>query len=324
MKKNFTLFLSFIALIFITFSSSCDKIENPLKPVFGDLDTSLYPGPGIYEFPEFDEEYPSQVENILVEDYTGHRCGNCPDAAIVAHDLKEANPGRVFVASIHAAPGDGFQYVSVEGDSEYPKYSHEFRTVEGDAYVADIDGFFGNPMGMVNRMYDEDFNTNWKTKSVWAAAVQEIITENEPLKMNLQVKTKFYTETRGLFVHVKSETYQDIDASYSLVVMLLQDNYKDWQKDYNLPPDIQDIEFYHHKDVFLRTINGSYGSQLFAEVSSQGEVFENHFSIEVDESIELEGSGPNETSGLSVVAYIMDNSNYEIIQVVEQHVVINY
>lgn len=321
MKRSIKILLIFPVLLFILYSSSCDKIDNPIKPIYGDIDTSLYPGPGFYIFPQFDENFPSVVENILIEDYTGHTCGNCPSAAVLAHDLKEANSGRVFVTSVHASPGSTFQDVTVPGDEDYPKYSHDFRTIDGNTYVIDIDGFIGNPEGMINRKLD-DTDANWKFTPFWTAAVDEIINSTDPLEMNLQVKYNYYTETRGLFVHVQSKTLELMDGRYNLIVFLNQDEFISWQKDYSLP--VQDIEYYHHKDVFLGTINGSYGVQLFDGLSVVDEIFENHFSFEIPESINVSGSNAGDDTGLNVVAYLMNRDSYELVQVVDLDILITY
>ena len=49
-----------LAIMVATILNSCDKVEGPVKEV-------LPP--------------PSGNRKVLVEDYTGHRCGNCPRAA---------------------------------------------------------------------------------------------------------------------------------------------------------------------------------------------------------------------------------------------------
>lgn len=325
MKRVISILYSVVVLFFVIFNSACDKIDNPVRPIYGDLDTSLYPGPGFYVFPEYDQNFPSDVENILIEDYTGHRCGNCPEAAIIAHDLKEANPGRVFVASVHASPGSGFQEVSVPGDAEYPEYSHDFRTDAGNDYVEDINGFIGNPQGMVNRKLSEIDNDNWEFKAAWPTVVNEIITANSPLQMNLQVKTNYYTETRGLFIHVQSKTLSDIDGRYTMVVSLIQDELIAWQKDYSLPVAEQNVEDYHHKDILLGSINGSYGTELFDGSSSAGEVFENDYSYQIPENIEYNTNAvAGEECGLSIIAYLMNRDTYEIIQVTEVPVYVTY
>lgn len=325
MKRVISISYSITILLFIVFNSACDKIDNPVRPIYGDLDTSLYPGPGFYIYPEFDLNYPSDVENVLIEDYTGHTCGNCPGAAIIAHDLKDANPGRVFVTAVHASPTDGFQEVNLPDDPDYPKYSHDFRTEAGNDYVDDINGFIGNPQGMVNRKLSDSDNDNWEFAPAWGTAVEAIISANNPLQMNIQVKTNYYTETRGLFVHVQSKTLANMSGRYNMVVFLIQDELITWQKDYSFPPAQQDVADYHHKDILLGTINGSYGTELFDGSSTIGEVFENHYSYQVPADVIYNANAvAGEECGLSIIAYLMNRDTYEIIQVTEIPIYVTY
>jgi len=41
------------------------------------------------------------LKNVLIEDISGVKCNICPNAALVAHNLKEENPGRVVVITEH-------------------------------------------------------------------------------------------------------------------------------------------------------------------------------------------------------------------------------
>ena len=317
MIKNLFLLIVLIA----AFNVGCDKIENPVIKKENTINTDLYPGEGDYVIPPFGD-YPSHTQNVLIEDFTGHRCGNCPTAAEIAHELKEQYQGQVCVASIHSAkPPYFFQSVSEEGDPEYPAYSHYFRTEAGDQYPLDIAGFIGNPVGMINRDID-DAGQIWQFHPTWSEKVDEILSANEPLLMNVQVNTNYYTETRGLFVHVKSETLKTMEGRYNMVIYLLQDEVIDWQTDYTATPS--DIEDYHHKDVLLDNINGPYGDQLFASTSVFGETFQNHYTYEIPEEIEVEGSEPNNDTGLSLIVYLMNRDTYEIIQVIELGVTITY
>ena len=310
MIKNLFLLIILIA----AFNFGCDKIENPVIEKENVINTDLYPGEGDYVIPAFGD-YPSSTQNVLIEDFTGHRCGNCPTAATIAHELKEEYPGQVFVASIHSSlPPYFFQSVSEEGDPEYPEYSHNFRTEAGDQYPLDIDGFIGNPVGMINRTIDAAQQI-WQFHPTWSSKVDEILSANEQLLMNVQVNTNYYIETRGLFVHVQSESFANIEGRYNMVVYLIQNEVIDWQLDYTTNP--QDIEFYHHYDVLLDNINGTYGDQLFESNSVIGETFQNHYTYEVPEDIIVEGANPNDDTGLSLIAYLMNRDTDEIIQVIE-------
>ena len=105
MKKGL-LFIAFTIAFGLYLLPACDRISNPypVQPCL-ELDTTLYPGNWseyvANEWPTFTQNTNTD-RNVLIEDFTGHKCIYCPAAAELAHQLHEANPNRVFVASIHA------------------------------------------------------------------------------------------------------------------------------------------------------------------------------------------------------------------------------
>jgi hypothetical protein len=123
---------------------------------------------------------------------------------------------------------------------------------------------------------------------------------------------------------VQSKTLSDLSGRYNLVVFLIDNEFVAWQKDYTLPPSNQDIEFYHHKDVLLGALNGSYGSELFDGSSAAEELFENHYSYAIPSDVEIDSSTPGEESGLSIIAYLMNRDTYEIVQVSEIPIYVTY
>ena len=83
--------ISLILMVFtiVVFQQSCDIAEEPyLVPV-----DTLGNGPG----------GPSDgIRKILLEDYTGHKCPNCPEAAVEAHNLKLAYGDSLVIMAVHA------------------------------------------------------------------------------------------------------------------------------------------------------------------------------------------------------------------------------
>src|ERR1700741_709431 len=61
---------------------------------------------------------------VLVEDYTGHKCGNCPAAADVLKDLETQYAGKIVPLAIHA----GF---FANTNTQYPT---NFANADGNAY----------------------------------------------------------------------------------------------------------------------------------------------------------------------------------------------
>jgi hypothetical protein len=116
MKK---ILLSLGLLIFLF--SSCDRVENPIPNDLGNYDVALFPGNygTEYSYPTFGQNTNTNV-NVLLEDYTGHQCGNCPVGASIAESIEDANNGRVIVVSEHAGAGGISQFQRVYTPMSHP------------------------------------------------------------------------------------------------------------------------------------------------------------------------------------------------------------
>ena len=121
--------LVFILVIFY----SCDKIEKPYKEqVNVPVDTSNGEGDTI-----------NWVQKAVIEDYTGHRCGNCPRAHEELRSLITTYGDKIIPIALHVG------YFAQPAGGEY---TADYRTSIGDEY----DNFYGAsdvglPQGMVNR-----------------------------------------------------------------------------------------------------------------------------------------------------------------------------
>lgn len=287
--------------------NSCDKVENPIVPPL-EIDTTLYPGNWIdYPWPVFGVNT-NTFRNVLIEDYTGHKCPNCPAAAAAASGIETANPGRVFVASIHASPGDAFQSTSIPGDGEYPHYKTDFTTDAGDAYVTDIPGLIGNPVGMMNREISNE-GTPWNHSiASWTGVVAQQLADND-LKINLQQSLNYFPSTNGLFVHVQAEALEQISANVSIVSYYIQKGIIATQKDGS-----NTIDHYHHHNVMRGAISPIYGEPIFSSANT-GDKFKVDFSFKVSlDSFNID-------SNIRVITYAMDLDSYKIYQVIQSDVI---
>ena len=84
-------------------------------------------------------------QNILIEDFTGHYCGNCPLAAIEAKRLEEKYGSRIVVMGIHCT------YFAKPKDPN-GIFGNDYRTPAGDALESKFNvGSAGLPKGLINR-----------------------------------------------------------------------------------------------------------------------------------------------------------------------------
>lgn len=240
MKKFLNpLILSAFAVLSIT---ACDVVEAPYeeKPVvpIDDTTTAIV------------------LQNVLLEDYTGHTCGRCPEAADIAKNIQNTyGKNRVVVVAVHAGP---FARI----DEEYPT---DFRTPEG----TELDNSFaisraGNPNGMVNRL-----KANGKFvrgKDEWAPFTSNILPQKARLKMEASVVWDSVARTAKAVVVM--DFLEASTPDYQIVGLLIEDNIISDQLDYRFTPShIKDYKFEH---VLRASLNGTYGDVLSSTAIPKG------------------------------------------------------
>lgn len=308
--KTLTNFTYVVLCFTFLFATGCDKVENPYEEQASiDLDTTLYPG--VWqdyldtEYPVFTEN-PNTDVNVLLEDYTGHTCNNCPTAATEAHTIHENNPDRIFVASIHVDPGAqmSFQEAQPEGSGSYTTdHTNPDAVVYGETFQNGYN-FIGNPQGTVNRkvvggkMFD--FYGTWQSRAT------DIINAND-LKFNLQSAFNFYESTNGGFLHVEAEKLTTEEMEINTVVYVIQDTLTDWQ----LMPDNTNNEFYLHRDKHLGSIDGNaFGVPTFAANDPEGTKQLLDYSYQVPNGLD--------SDNMHFLIYVFDTETYEILHVIKQ------
>lgn len=313
MKKMKKLFLIGFVLTLFGNLTSCDKVSNPIKPAI-ELDTTLFPGNwSDYVFPTFTQNSNTQ-RNVLIEDYTGHRCPACPAGAAVAKAVEGSDPTNIFVVSIHASPlgltnfqetlstcGD----LSANPDNEFCEVLYcnegiEIGTTLGGANV----GFTFNPSGTISRKTFGStdifsFYTDWQTNT-------DIILNENDLKVNIQAETNYYTETNGLYLHTEIEFLEDLTAGeFSTVVYVVENEFDTWQDSMGTY-----IEEYGHHNILRACIDGqAFGQSLTGDFGLN----QKHY---LDYSYQLPTGMIN--TDYHLLIYVYDVSTYEILQVIKQ------
>ncbi len=209
----------------------CDKVTNVI-----DKDTPRAAG----------------TRNVLVEDYTGHKCGNCPAAAAQLTSLETQYPGRVIPLAVHA----GF---FAKTNAQYPT---DFQTADGDAYdLLFGNGAAGNPNGLVNR-------TGWGTASFieqWPAWASNVASEMaKQAVFNIRIKNVFNASTRLLNTNITVKSLTGNAGTYKLVVLLTEDSLVAEQLDYRQPVGQQTIPDYVFNHVLRGSVNSTWGDAIFS------------------------------------------------------------
>jgi thiol-disulfide isomerase/thioredoxin len=279
----------FMVIAFLSLSA-CDKIENPYENIPTNIDT----GDGNNNKPD------TVIKKIIIEDFTGHTCGNCPKASATAIQLQSIYGKKLIVVAIHSG-----HFAATQTNSN-GSFSTNFKTAAGDAYndFWKVDQF-GNPNGLVNRSKILE-NKIIVGPTAWGTAIEAI--KNNLPDVKLSVTLNYDEANRMLSTTVSSKAINNISGKYNLVLYLVEDKIVDWQKDYSLSN--VNVPDYVHRHVLRDNINNIWGDEIITSTLLKGD--------SVVKTYNNYNLNPNwKANDCSVVAYIRNTETHEIIQVEE-------
>jgi hypothetical protein len=227
--RRLKIIYSWILAVFIIALGSCDIIKEPY------LQTETGPN--------------SNIRKVLLEEFTGHQCPNCPAGSATAKKIQDYYGDKLIIISYHS----GFY---ARTSSSFPV---DYRTPEG----TELDAFFKvpyYPSGMINRTSIN--NTNIYGSVDWS----EVIASQIRIKpdVSIQITTEYDKPGKSLKTTVKVKALRDLSYKSQLSVCLTEDYLVSAQSisgDPSYPSGF--IPDYNHMHVFRSSLNGVWGEPVF-------------------------------------------------------------
>jgi len=264
-----------LVVIFFT-AISCDYVSEPFQDNGGGpIDTNDV-----------------VMRNILIEDYTGQRCNNCPKATDAIKVIKGLNgyEGRVVSIAIHTG------FFSVPGASPFDA---DFRTTEGNT----LESFFnpsGYPTGMVNRI---DYPTDpFKSYTSWADETSAFIDIEADLSVD--ISANFDSGNRQVSISVDSEVFNEIVGDFNIVLLLAEDSIVSPQ----VTPTGNVLDYVHNY-VLRKSSNSIWGESYINGSAAEGT------KLNYTGTITIKNEWREDHC--RIIAFVYSTSNQEIIQVNE-------
>jgi hypothetical protein len=102
-------------------------------------------GPFITDY----NSYINPDKKVLIEDFTGHLCPNCPNAARELDAIHDIYGDQIIGMAVHVSTTFARPYSS----NQAPNFQYDFRTQWGDNWDAFYEtSSIGLPAGMINRI----------------------------------------------------------------------------------------------------------------------------------------------------------------------------
>lgn len=289
MKKYCT-----IILFILLYVSSCDIVETPY------MNTE--------NISQIDTNSNNYVKKVLIEDFTGHLCPNCPQAATEIEAIHDIYGEQIIAIAIHVTKSFARPYPA----SQAPNFQYDFRTSWGD----DLDNLFdissaGLPRGMVNRTgYPDNHKLG---KDEWANAVTN--------ELNKEINFGIMINSSNNNINITTQVLNNISGSYNLVVCLTESGIINWQKD-----GTENIENYEHNHI-LRSVLLDEALSSNINYETNQEIQKNitynlteleEYNIDYSTNVAELGNGNAgnwNSNNMSIVAYIYNTNTKEVVQV---------
>ena len=226
-------------------------------------------------------------KKVVLEEFTGIHCVNCPQGHAIAQTIQDNNPDDVFLINIHVG------YYANPGSGE-----PDFRTPFGTGIVSQT-GLVGYPAGTVNRHYFPGQAQNGGTgtamsRGQWTSASNQIMSEGS--FVNVGVEASIDVSTNELTVHVEAYyTGNSPENSNFLNVALLQNNTKGPQTGGNMGDQ------YNHMHRLVYMVTGQWGINI--PTTTAGTFVDETFTYTIPAGY---NGVPAEIADMEVVAFVTD------------------
>jgi len=273
-----------VPLVVLLFSS-CDKIKAPYALArHGHITDTVVDW----------QDTVSPIKRVLLEDYTGHKCPNCPAAATIAHSQEENYHGKLIVLAVHAG------YYAIPGTGEF---AADFRTTAGEEWNTDF-LVSAYPSGMIDR---KEFNGHRVLGSEeWITDIASIMDQSPDLNM-LILNNTFDSISRTVNSVIYSQFVRSLAGSYNLTVCVVEDNMISAQDSASII-----IHNYVFNDVLRGSVNGTYGEILTTSVDPSL-TYMGKFSIPINTAWVA--------SNCWILAFVSKSDTKEILQVIKKKVI---
>ncbi len=274
----------------------CDTVTNPFPPA--ETQTAGRRDSLALDSVEAARPAPVFGQRVLLENFTGHTCGNCPRAAQVVGRLLAQYSDRLVVVAPHIG-----SFAAPRSDT---LYFNDYRTPAGEELNTryGIDNF-GLPQGMVNRAPAAGGASPVVSEGAWA---ERVATELALVpEQDLRVTARYAPATRTLGLKIRTQ-YRAAQPgrTFRLVVNILEDSIRSYQKDYARAAG--NIRDYTHRHLLRAAPLGTFGA-VQTTAPGAGQQVLTYLTLPVPTNW-----NPRH---LVAVAYLLDDQTRRVTQVAE-------
>ncbi|MCB9245472.1 MAG: Omp28-related outer membrane protein [Flavobacteriales bacterium] len=238
-----------------------------------------------------------QDKNVLVEDISGVRCVNCPEAAASAHEIDLLHPNRIVIATLH--PTSNVNLTTPIGNDT-------FNTQEAEnIYQNIIGGSQGLPAGAVDRKKFDGEARISVAPSKWKAYAEQQLQLKSDVNLDLQAIGN--KAERNVELTVNTIFTEDLNYPVHMTIMVLESKLVQPQATRS---GIE--EDYEHEDV-LRFTYTNYSGLKLSDAPQSGLNCTKGFNVKIPEKLVWENVS------IAVIIHRFDSEGKDVLHCKEVH-----
>lgn len=197
--------------------------------------------------PRVDEIVSDRV--ALIEDFTGVKCPNCPNASREIANLSKKYPKNIVAIAYHT----NFLGDPITKDGYESKY--DFRTADGETLETEMGSYLGKPAVTLNRkLYNAQQEYLLTSTAVFGNLENEL--RSIP-KVKISMDKSYDAVTRKLVVNITVSPQTSADGDFRLHACITEDKITDSQEDNTVY-----VKDYEHNHVFRSMLSALAGDIL--------------------------------------------------------------
>lgn len=226
--------------------------------------------------------------NVVIEEFTGRNCGYCPDGHVIANQICNNNPGRVWAVNIHAG-----NYAP----TSYPNFNTTVST-----QICNGSGVSGFPAGMVNRSTAQAQN-----RGQWSGTASQQMAQASELNVGGQVVIDPETREASVTVEVYY-TGNSAEATNYLTVYMIQDSIWGSQSGGSSNPAQWVGGQYCHMHVLRAAINESTWGDAIAPTTA-GTLITKEYTYTIPEVIGSPNGVDVDINNIHFIAFVSEKTS---------------
>lgn len=213
-----------------------------------------------------------QDKVVLLEDFTGVQCSNCPNGHATAASLKAANPGRVIGVALHS-------YLLAD---PYPFSRFDLKSEKAEQINSTFGPAPAKPTGMVNRKVFAGETSKIYFISKWSSFVSSELAGTSPV--NIDITNNFNESSRELEMQMKVHFTAEYTNPLRYSIYLVENEIVTAQ----LLPDLSKDTNYVHNDVMRDVLSSITGDNFAQNTYEKGRTYLKSFVYSIPEDLDPE------------------------------------